>query len=274
MFKQKYLGFLVLGLALGIGLFGFITYSIKNDTAVKEPQFLEQAKSIATVSGEAIPKEETPPLGNSSKAVVAGMSKDIPYTNREKNMLMLLEHRKQQDAINDQKEQLAKERWAEFVKNQPHELSALIFDMQGDSAYQAGEAYTDKSYYLKHFEDELSDWGEQAKYALENYFSSESDGSFNILRIDCRSSMCEIAGQMHNIQVNLANYQPAKNSLVTNWNDLSKAMANSEEMNNLFILQGQRPLNYALPAENGLFSVPFSIFIYRNYQSTPVPSPY
>ncbi len=269
MFKQKYLGFLVIGLALGIGLFAFIAYSIKHDSSAMVSSVVN--KEIKRDVKDAIPVK----MNSQVQGAIEDKKTDeeyIPKTEREKLYAKLIEHRRQQDALNDIKEEIAKERWAEFVDNQPHELSALIFYMNSGAANRAGEAFTDKSYYLKHFEDELSGWGERANYALESYFLSQANGKANVLRIDCRSSMCEIAGQLLNIQVDTENYQNAKNQLVQRWDEVSMDMPNSNLLTQLFVLNGRRGLNYALPTESGKFSVPFSIFIYRNYRSSPAPN--
>ncbi|NND52752.1 MAG: hypothetical protein HKN54_10110 [Flavobacteriaceae bacterium] len=282
MLKSKWFVFLLFGLALGVGIFLFVRHSIDNDFSQfdqdeKIEQNLRSESQIKNVSVANDNATTDPVIEKSSEYLIPPVEKSLETfqtdSSANTNMELLFEYRANRDARNKDKKAKAKVIWNEFIKNQPHELKALIPETREEGAWNVGMSDFDKGHYLKHFEGSRSDWGSKAISALGNYFKAQAYPNHYILRIDCRQSMCEIAGVIQNIEVFPDEYSRTLSILSSRWEEVTRYMVNSYELSELFELRGKANMNYALPDEAGVFAIPYSVFLYRNYVISPVSGP-
>lgn len=86
------------------------------------------------------------------------------------------------------KAELAEIKFDDFINAQPPELIGLI-DLyrreQGEAAFN----------YKNHISEEKDiDWAYEAESFLQNYFNGNINSEFKVIRIDCRTNTCEVAG--------------------------------------------------------------------------------
>lgn len=247
----------------------------------ESPEIQLEAESLEG-NNEKIVEETIIPFREKVEETAAQIQSDLAIStkddwyktdgSREQNLQMLLEHRKQEDIKSEKNKLKALAEWEIFTKKQPHELKVLFSDDKSESAWQIGQSYVNKGYYLQHFEEGSSKWGVEAISALSHYLSSQAYADLVILRVDCRSSMCEFAGVIRNIEIVPPNYANSLSMLAVRWEDITRNMTSSTDLMRLFELRGQANFNYALPDEAGVFSIPFSVFLYRNYKASPNPN--
>ena len=102
------------------------------------------------------------------------------------------ELRKRHELLSAEEERVGTAGLEELIRNQPIELKPLFNE---ESKLSDTMMERRKNKYKKHLAEEKDiNWAYETEGFLRNYFGSLRNSNFTALRIDCRSSQCEVAG--------------------------------------------------------------------------------
>ena len=215
----KNIGILVLGLLVGAFLMnvysGIQVKDMDSNFQSKEPintklesnSNLNASNTVSDSSKTKILLEEidslkaelsianSPELNSQNKVIRNGLEyteSDLKEMTDEAFSKVIFDLYKKRDKLSEEEEKFGSIALEALKRNQPIELKNLF---GVGSKLPDGSLKRREDTYKKHLAQEKDiNWAYQAEGFLRNYFGSLRDSDFLALRIDCRSSTCEVAG--------------------------------------------------------------------------------
>ncbi len=215
----KNIGILVLGLLVGAFLMnvysGIQVKDMGSNFQSKEPintklesnSNLNASNTVSDSSKTKILLEEidslkaelsianSPELNSQNKVIRNGLEyteSDLKEMTDEAFSKVIFDLYKKRDKLSEEEEKFGSIALEALKRNQPIELKNLF---GVGSKLPDGLLKRREDTYKKHLAQEKDiNWAYQAEGFLRNYFGSLRDSDFLALRIDCRSSTCEVAG--------------------------------------------------------------------------------
>jgi len=197
--KKLFACFLVL---LG-SIFGYYLHPVINSTnkekvsqdnslnSNKIVELKEPIEAIETTAPQPSNIKTSETISKDIKASIISTDSDSPDNNNlDSSTGKLMDIILSRDKLSPELDKIATQRLKDLKNNQPDELNDLFPEIE-----QIAEL-TDQSY-KKHLSEEKDiNWAYQAESFLENYFQNNSASNFRVLRIDCRTTNCEVAGML------------------------------------------------------------------------------